>query len=316
VINQTEDEQILSIIVRQRYDETFGMLAVASVTASVKVSANIGGNAGIGPRSTYDGNLVPLNGGVAYEDNPTISYVPLRGEQFIERMLAPISPDQAMLLSRLSTPEFEPMQILIRRVSGIANPRFASGGDQQTFNDVIKSYIVLRERGELDAVVQPSGNVELLLHGSSSRDTEDATAILERLGVSTPANPIGPTTIPTRFLVGAPWKDGVDIETPSALEILRAAGDGVEVPGVHLEQHIARIDPLPSSASPFIRIKSAAVRPLNAAVAILHRDQWFYVDATDTSSKQAFMFLRTLIGMRLDGPLQQSGPVLTVPVGG
>ena len=30
VINRTEDEQILNVIVRERYDETFGMITVAS----------------------------------------------------------------------------------------------------------------------------------------------------------------------------------------------------------------------------------------------------------------------------------------------
>ena len=32
VINRTEDEQILNVLVRLRYDETFGMMSVASVT--------------------------------------------------------------------------------------------------------------------------------------------------------------------------------------------------------------------------------------------------------------------------------------------
>ncbi len=35
VINNTEDEQILNVLVRQRYDETFGMMSVASITANL-----------------------------------------------------------------------------------------------------------------------------------------------------------------------------------------------------------------------------------------------------------------------------------------
>src|SRR5687768_16634009 len=95
VINETEDEQILSMIVRQRYDETFGMLAVSSVTASLRVGASIGGNVGVGPRSGYAGNLVPISLGATYEENPTISYVPMQGEKFVQRMLAPVSAEQA-----------------------------------------------------------------------------------------------------------------------------------------------------------------------------------------------------------------------------
>ena len=51
VINQTEDEQILSMIVSQRYDETFAMLAVSSVTASIKVESTAGVNVGLKSRS-------------------------------------------------------------------------------------------------------------------------------------------------------------------------------------------------------------------------------------------------------------------------
>lgn len=42
VIDATADEQILSMIVRQRYDDTFGMLAVSSVTASLRIGASVG----------------------------------------------------------------------------------------------------------------------------------------------------------------------------------------------------------------------------------------------------------------------------------
>ena len=57
VINRTEDEQILNVIVRQRYDETFGMMSVTSVTANLRFSAQAGANIGIGDSDNYAGNL-------------------------------------------------------------------------------------------------------------------------------------------------------------------------------------------------------------------------------------------------------------------
>jgi hypothetical protein len=39
VINTTQDEQILNVMVRMRYNETFGMLAVASITAGLRFRA-------------------------------------------------------------------------------------------------------------------------------------------------------------------------------------------------------------------------------------------------------------------------------------
>ncbi len=38
VINTTEDEQLLNVIVRQRYDQSAGMLSVASLTANLRAS--------------------------------------------------------------------------------------------------------------------------------------------------------------------------------------------------------------------------------------------------------------------------------------
>src|SRR5687767_9200773 len=68
VINRTEDEQVLSMIVHKRYDETFGMLVVSNVTASLRTSAKVGANAGVGPESGYAGNLVPLSAEATYEE--------------------------------------------------------------------------------------------------------------------------------------------------------------------------------------------------------------------------------------------------------
>ena len=83
IINKTEDEQILNLVVRERYDETYGLLAVSSVTSSIKTTVRAASELGFGPTSNYDGNLVPLTIGAAYEENPTISYVPLAGEAFL-----------------------------------------------------------------------------------------------------------------------------------------------------------------------------------------------------------------------------------------
>lgn len=316
IINQTEDEQILSIIVRQRYDETFGMLAVASVTASVKVSATVGGNLGIGPRSGFEGNLVPLSGGAAYEDNPTISYVPLRGEQFVERMLAPISPEQAMLLSRMATADFEPMRVLIRRVGGIANPRYASNARSDLFDRCIDGYCELREAGVLDVLSGTEGSIQLLLHDMDPAQRARAAELFKACGVEKSPAASEPSRIAVRFLVGAAWADGLDIETPSALEVLRAAGLGIEVPRVHIDQGLVRPAGEADARAAMLRIGSSVERPAPGVTAVEFRGWWYYVDPGDFESKQAFMFLRTLIGMRLDGPLPQAAPVLTVPVGG
>lgn len=316
VINATEDEQILSMIVRQRYDETFGMLVVSSVTASLRIGASVGGNVGIGPSSSFEGNLVPFSAGASYEENPTISYVPMRGEQFIDRMLAPLTAEQALLLSRMSTAEVEVLRMLVRRANGIVNPLFSSHPESidNAFDRFIDLYVQLRERGRLDIVRTADQQYQILLHDFTEDESSEVRELLQLLGVQHTGEAHDPIALPLRFFVGEPKPDAVDLETPSAMEIIEAAGSGIKVPDVHLADGLARVSMATGSQS-FLTIHSARDRPDHASVAVMHKGWWFFVDERDARSKQAFMILRTLIGLRLDeGTSGQAAPLLTVPV--
>jgi hypothetical protein len=320
VINRTHDEQVLSLIVRKRYDETFGMLAVSSVTASMKFNVSIGANAGVGPRSGYEGNLVPLSAGAEYEENPTISYTPMRGEQFVERMLAPLSAEQTLLLSRMSTDRVEVLRFLIRRANGLTNPLYSSRPASDAFDRFVVAYAELRERGKLDVVGSETGAVdggrlEMLIHDCTSDDAPVAREMLATLGLEAPPN-LGSSVFPLRFLVGSPRTRGVDLETASAMDVIEAAAAGVEVPPADLAAGVAR-DAHADRRNGLVTVHSSTTKPENAAVAVRHGERWFFIDARDAASKQGFIILRTLIGMRLDDSRPgQSVPVLTVPVGG
>ena len=86
-INKTDDAQMLMSIVRGRYGETFSLLAVTGVAANVRFSTNAGVNVGFGPDDNYAGNLVPFSGGIAYEENPTITYATVQGAQYVRQLL-------------------------------------------------------------------------------------------------------------------------------------------------------------------------------------------------------------------------------------
>ncbi len=316
VINETEDQLFLSMIVRHRYDETFGLLAVSGVTASLSVSTTLGANFGIGPDSSFAGNLVPLSAGATYEENPVISYVPMRGEQFVLRMLSPMTAEHTLLLNRMSTREVEVFRILVRRVNALANPLYAP--DQATeetalFERFFELYARLRDKGELDIVQSSPGEFELLIHDFED-DVPAVAELLENVGVPGQEGDDAVIAIPLRFFVGGARGAGIDLETPSALEVIEAAGAGVELPEDHRVEGLARS--FDREAAEFIRIRSARERPADASIAVAHKGWWFFIDPRDVRSKQAFLFLRTLIGLRLDEAVTgKETPVLTVPVG-
>jgi hypothetical protein len=316
IINETEDQQILSMIVHHRYDETFGLLAVSSVTASLSVGVSAGGNVGIGPDSAYAGNLVPLSFGATYEENPTISYVPMRGEQFVQRMLAPVSAEQALLLGRMSTDQIEVLRLLVRRANGLVNPLYASrsAAAEEGFDRFIDLYSRLRDQGKLDVVRATNDEFQMLIHDYSEDDSPAVSELLRLAGIQRAREDRGPISVPLRFFVGASRTDGIDLETPSALEVIEAAASGVDVPGDHVSDGLARAYP-GTEGREFIAIHSSSGRPASASVAVKHHGWWFFVDGRDARSKQAFMVLRTLIGLRLDDAASgQRAPVLTVPV--
>jgi hypothetical protein len=311
-INRTEDEQVLAMIVRHRYDESFGLLAVASVTASLRAGASVGANVGVGPASDYEGNLVPLSAGAAWEENPTISYVPVRGEQFVQRLLAPLGADETLLLARMGMEGSDPLRVLVRRANGLANPLYSSAATDPEFDRFVASYARLRERGVLDIARSEDGAFAMLLHDYGPDDVDAIDELTRLAGIRTEARSTREITLPLRFVVGTRG-EGVDFETPTALEVVEAAGIGVDVPGEHLASNLAR--DIDRDALPFVAIRSSRQRPADASIAILHRDWWFYIDAGDARSKQGFLLLRTLIGLRLDdATTRQAVPVLTVPV--
>jgi len=81
-ISETDNQQLLMSVIHNRYEERASLLAVASVTANVRISASTGVELGFGDQDNYTGNLTPLSAGAVYEENPTISYVPVQGKKY------------------------------------------------------------------------------------------------------------------------------------------------------------------------------------------------------------------------------------------
>jgi hypothetical protein len=316
VINKTEDEQVLNLIVRNRYDETFGMISVASVTASLSFSVNAGVNAGFGNSDNYAGNLVPFSAGGAYEENPTISYTPMGGEEFLRKMLAPVSLTQLVLLSHMAKPQGRTLEIMAGRVNGLRNPFIGQEPPSPEYARMADLFTELRLGAVLDVVHGTANDEEYFvdIHGYADEYSDTVRAFLDLLGIEREVDG-NDIVLPLHTAIG-PSSTAMNIQPRSPLDLLRVYGAGIDIPPPHLEAGIVR--PIKWEMAEKwrpIAIRSSRKRPDEAIVSILFRDWWFYVDATDARSKQAFMLLRTFIGMRLETPGgAQNLPVLTVPV--
>lgn len=318
VINRTEDEQILNVVVRERYDETFGMITVAAVTANLRFRAETGANVGIGDSDNYETNLVPFSAGVGYEENPTISYVPLSGEDFTRRMLSPVAVDEWLLLGAQAKRPGHMLDLAVRRINGLRNSLASGNPPSPGFSRLIEVYDQLRRANVITIARDNDGTTAndfyWSLHDYSDSHQESVQELFDLLGIETEVDGAD-IFLPVREGLGRSTSEIV-IGTRSAFDVLNAFGNGVDIPAPHLQAGI--VEPLQAALvqeRQYVRIRSSAERPDNATVRIRFRDWWFYIDATDAESKRAFIFLRTLIGIRLADPgADQKSPVITVPV--
>jgi hypothetical protein len=317
VINSTEDEQLLNIIVRERYDQTFGMLTVASVTASIKVSANLNGNIGIGPTDNYSGNLVPLSAGVAYEESPTISYTPLSGELFLSRMLTPITLEQAQLILGATEDEVIWMRQLYRRINGMENP------SNQPTPAKLKRFFELQAKLRDEGIIS-SGRAAASSHSEtpyfvriSDYNTDQAAEVQEILDLLaiTDVKATGKDILLPMNINNGSGTATIQIQLRSALDVIRIASRSIEVPEEETRSGVApALQPLHEESDRLMTIRTSKSYPRNSVVAVPFRGWWYYVDATDTRSKRAFKILRLLVGLRMqESAAERPGPVLTIP---
>lgn len=318
VINYTGDQQVLNMIVRDRYAQTFGMLTVASVTATVRFRANAGAEFRAGASaSSVDSNLVPLSAGVAYEENPTISYIPLQGEAFMRRMLMPITLEQAFLVRAAATGKFVGRELYLS-TNGVQNP--VGGPPSPEFQRLEDIHAELELAGAIyygRAPAPAPGEAEyyVSLHDYGVEHTDDVQAYLEILGIEGQTVDGRDIVIPI-YLAPGKREDAINVLTRTALDWIRHAGSMIDVPAAHLDEGIVEPSDWEQGKERFITIHSSKKRPKNAVVEVAFRGWWYYIDASDMRSKRSFQLIKFLIGLRLDEKgTEQQIPILTVPVG-
>ncbi|MEN8132447.1 MAG: hypothetical protein ABFS45_20160 [Pseudomonadota bacterium] len=301
VINRTADEEILNVIVRMRYEETFGMMSVASITANLRFSTQVGTNIGVGSSDNYAGNLVPISAGVAYEENPTISYIPLSGEDFMRRMLSPVPLNEWLLVSSSTTHPGDMFDLAVRSINGLRNSLLGHERRSPEFARLIELYDQLRKAGVMDIVHRPETEIDKgyfwTIHDYEDAYGESVREFLDLLDIKVKSD--GSTiNLPYQIGYGSPV-DAIQVELRSIYDVLRVFGAGIDIPSSHLESGIVEpINWLAPEEKRFITIRSSEKqwwdsRPNDASIAIHYQDRWFYIDATDIRSKRAFKWLQT-----------------------
>jgi hypothetical protein len=109
--------------------------------------------------------------------------------------------------------------------------------------------------------------------------------------------------------------DAIVLRTRSVYDLFKIAAASVDVPAEHLQSGRARAHPTTSPAGVAIRIHRSSQRPGDAMVAVKHDGWWFFIDGTDSISKDTIRLLESLLVARIAESVNvHAAPTLMVPV--
>ena len=319
-IADTNSQQLLMAIVRNRFQEEVSLLAVSSVTANVKMRSTGAVDVGLGNAENFEGNLVPFSAGVYYEENPTISYIPVSSQKYIRHLASPISVGS---LARLSTAlsESGPLfELLVKSVNGIYNPDFMHEGVEvdPDFSRLAQSLSRLSQGHRLHWVevgAQPEA-FAIVVTDYADGFFDDVLTLTDLLGIEAPADTSEDLILPISLAVHGREMGAVGITTRSVMRLVEIFSAAVEVPA-QADRHVQRYPALGPMAE-HLRIRASNREPENATVAVRFRDYWYYIDSSDQHSKGAFRMLSALWSVVISEGAAgtTAAPVLTVPVSG
>jgi len=321
VIARTSSEQMLALIVRLRYSDPIGLITVGSVTANLRFSARVAGEAGIGAQSSYAGNLVPFTAGVAYEDNPTISYAPVDTEAFLRTWLRPVPLEIVAPALQTTKDAGALLPMLVDRMNGLRAGPAETAPERAEFARAATLLQSLRDldiAAWVDVSKQPGEpRNELVLDRYAPEHTPEVRELLQLLEIPAETRRGAAIAIPLSPGVRLDRSPVLFLQTRSIATILTEAARLVDVPEEHVQAGFVVPNVLaPDADASALRIRSSRKAPDHANVAVKHRDFWYYVDDTDLTAKSAFQIVQMLFGSQLAEAARgaQTAPVLTIPV--
>ncbi len=130
-IQQTTNEQLLLNLVRLRYRDVPYVLQVGTIAAQFQFEQSVGlqGTAveNVGPGSALTPDNLRVSGNVAFIDRPTVTFTPLQGSEFVQRMLKPLSLDTIIILQNSGWSIGRVLRLTVQRMNGLQNATRASG---------------------------------------------------------------------------------------------------------------------------------------------------------------------------------------------
>jgi hypothetical protein len=311
-------EQTLLNIVKLRYLDTPMYVDVSSVVASHELQTQLDVTSKLFPTpfSTAQDSY-ELKGRGRYTDRPTISYVPLSGERFINGLLRPLPPQTLFAMMEAGHPADFVLLMAARAINDVFNvsqtPPHAHPGSPG-FADLVAALRRIQQAGAIGMRSEESGtsHVSLVYFRSIAGGAaeSDVRYVGRLLGLD-------PQKQEYLLVSGSARRtsDRIAVLTRSIQEIMLELSIGVDVPSQDLAKGRATRVPLTSGdvhRTPRLRIRSGPDRPPDAFAAVRYGRFWFWIDDRDLDSNRVFMFLRMFSALAETGVVPQAA-IITIP---
>jgi hypothetical protein len=319
-ISETNNQQMLMVVIRNRYQERGNLLAVASVTANVSVTTSTGINLGFGDDEDFAGNLVPFSAGAVYEENPTISYTPVAGEKYLRQLFAPVPVTTLALLTGTQVNPAPTYSALVSSVNGIQNPdfRFSSAEPDPRFRRFVTIMTELTQARRLHWIedAQREGSFSVVIDNYAPTYAAEVSELLRLLGLSAPKVHSPQIILPVSLALHGRGTGGIGVTMRSVWDLVEMLSAAIDVPQEDQRNGAAATYPPLGLVGKELRVRRAEARPQQGYVAVKHRDEWFYIDETDQATKGFFRLLSSLWSVTIAESTAKgtAAPVLTVPV--
>lgn len=322
-IAKSWNEQLLLNLVKLRYRDTVHFLEVSSVITQYTLDQRASASAG----ASFNGGTetdVGISAGVVYTEKPTITFTPLQGAVFAQRLLAPIPAETVIQLVQSGWSSELLMLCCVQQVNELQNARSAPSripAFVPRFEDFHRAARLLRDLQaaglidmRLEVLPDNSDSTVLYLQRRPSGEWADEIDEVRRLfGLQ----PDQDTFRITSRLSGLP--DEMAIVGRSLAGVLVFLSQAVEAPAEHEAEGKVAVTRDASGETidwaevtgNILRVKSQVEPPVDAFVRVQYRDHWFYIADNDLDSKSTFGLLTYLFSLQAAGAGGKS-PLLTV----
>jgi len=317
-IEQTNSEQLLLNLVRLRYRDIPFFMETASISTSFSFGTGFNASAAILPSVADSYGIAPH---FNYSETPTITYTPLQGDKFVERMLTPLNLQALVLLYHSGWSIDRLMRVAVQYINGIPNAPTASGPtpeiapEYQEFNTVSALIRRLQLQKIITLAASDKGEEFLLSIKPDYQQNEDVQTLLKMLKLDRKTQ-----QFPMIASIGYDDKH-IAIVPRSLMASMFYLSQAVETPESDRESGKVTLTQKQSGemfdwqnmTKNLFRIRTTPSKPDSAYVAINYRGVWFYIDDSDLTSKSTFSLLTQLLALQ-SGHSKSIAPILTIPV--